>query len=94
MAKRKVKYTEKEEASPSTEVVDSLPLVNIGSPIRFRHRPEQGWTKGVVKGEYKDGSLDITDSYGRARNCMPENVEVEVKGPRGGKKWYAANAKP
>ncbi len=86
MAKRKVVFRESQE-KPQTVVLDSLELIEVGSRVRFRHREDQGWTKGKVTGESKDGSISVYDQSGKCRSVMPRGVEAEITGPRGGKKY-------
>lgn len=57
--------------------------------MRFRRREGEKWIPGVVTGRERDGSLGLADGRGRARAIALDRVEVEVPGPRGGKRWVA-----
>lgn len=70
----------------STPFVDALGL-ELGSIVRFRRNMDEHWTKGVLRGDSKDGSLSIIDQHGRWRSMMPENVMIKKRGPRGGVLW-------
>lgn len=77
---------QKYELDGRTPTLERLGLV-VNSRVRFRHHDEDHWSIGVLKGDFKDGSLTIVDKDGKWRSIMPEKVQVASKGPRGGKKW-------
>lgn len=55
--------------------------------VRWRPHGRHCWRYGRVAGTGSDGSLLVYDTDGAARNLRPENVEYQVRGPRGGKHW-------
>jgi hypothetical protein len=60
---------------------------------RVRWKPSGRWRYGHLGAEpvAADGSLLVFDEYnGGARSLRPEDVEIEVAGPRGGRRWVAA----
>lgn len=85
MARRKAIKSTLEE-SRGTPIMDSLSL-EPGTHVRFRTRPDQHWTTGIVRGDNKDGSLTIYDRDSRSRSIMPANVQKKTRGPRGGALW-------
>ncbi len=74
------------ELDTSTPVLDELGI-SIGDTIRFRRNEEQHWETGVVRGDYKDGSITIIDSDKRWRAMMPDKCQILTFGIRGAKKW-------
>lgn len=66
-------------------------LVTIGlrahATVRFRREEGGRWLEGVVVALEPDGSLGLNDARGRRRSIPIDDVEVERRGPRGGKVW-------
>jgi hypothetical protein len=58
-----------------------------GEPIRFRRNGAGRWIVGKVSGIAPDGSIQLFDPDGAARNLRPNAVEVRRPGARGRLQW-------
>jgi hypothetical protein len=58
-----------------------------GEPIRFRRNGTGRWVQGRVSGIAVDGSIQLFDPDGAARNLRPHAVEVRRPGARGRLQW-------
>lgn len=58
-----------------------------GEPIRFRRNGSGRWVQGKVVGIAADGSIQLSDPDGAARNLRPHAVEVRRPGARGRLQW-------
>lgn len=89
MARKKVKarvFKSEPEPEPENPFLTQFHL-DVGDQVRFRQRDGQDWTNGVVRGDYKDGSITIFDADGKMRAIMPDKIQVKFRGPRGGTTW-------
>lgn len=69
--------------------VAALAMLGITTDQRVRFRRTEGgrWLEGTAKNREPDGSLGLQDARGRRRSIPIEAVEVQVRGPRGGRVW-------
>ena len=69
--------------------VDALATLGLAAEQRVRFRRTDGgrWLEGTAKRREPDGSLGLHDARGRSRSIPIEAVEVQVRGPRGGRVW-------
>lgn len=69
--------------------VDALATLGITADQRVRFRRTEGgrWLEGTAKSREPDGSLGLLDARGRRRSIPIDAVEVQVRGPRGGRVW-------
>lgn len=79
------------DLSTAKAAVDALASLGLHVDQRIRFRREDGgrWLEGTAAGREADGSLGLHDARGRRRSIPIERVEVQVRGPRGGKVWEA-----
>jgi hypothetical protein len=72
-------------------VTDPLVLHRLGlrrgEPIRFRRNGSGRWVEGKVSGIAPDGSIQLFDPDGAARNLRSHVVEVRRPGVRGRLQW-------
>lgn len=80
------KMAPKPQPAPERNVLEEYGLEK-DDELRFRHQPEQNWTKGRLLGQNRDYSLSIVDDYGKLRAFVPEKCQKRVRGPRGGQQW-------
>lgn len=78
--------TDRGPAEAAIAALDSLAL-QVGQRIRFRKADGGRWLEGVAAGREPDGSLGLHDARGRRRSIPVTHVEVQIRGPRGGKVW-------
>ncbi|MGD9997355.1 MAG: hypothetical protein AB7L17_07810 [Ilumatobacteraceae bacterium] len=67
-------------------VLEQLGL-RCGEAIRFRRNGTGRWILGRVAGVASDGSIQLFDPDGAARNLRPAMVEVRRPGARGRLQW-------
>jgi hypothetical protein len=67
-------------------VLEQLGL-RCGESIRFRRNGTGRWIVGRVAGVASDGSIQLFDPDGAARNLRPNAVEVRRPGARGRLQW-------
>lgn len=69
--------------------VDALVTLGLVRDQRVRFRKAEGgrWLEGTAKRREPDGSLGLQDARGRQRSIPISAVEVQVRGPRGGRVW-------
>lgn len=58
-----------------------------GERVRWRDRTGGRWREGTVVARERDGSVGIRDGRGASRALMVDRLEVESRGPRGGRRW-------
>lgn len=61
--------------------------LRCGEPIRFKRNGSGRWIEGKVSGMAADGSIQLFDPDGAARNLRPNAVEVRRPGARGRLQW-------
>ncbi len=68
---------------------DVLPLVGLrkGEAARFRRHGTGRWLEATVAGVAVDGSIELVDPDGSARNLRPDVVEVKRPASRGRLRW-------
>jgi hypothetical protein len=75
----------------SAPVIDPVVLERLGlragEAIRFRRTGVGRWVEGRVAGVSSDGSINLHDPDGSARNLRPDVVEVRRPGSRGRLRW-------
>lgn len=72
--------------APPPDPLTPLGLVP-GEPVRWRRRDSDHWREGNVTRLERDGSLGLTDSKGAARAIPLDQIQVQLRGPRGAKTW-------
>ncbi len=68
---------------------DAMRLADRGTPVRWR-QGRGGWRYGHLNGQRTeaDGSIRVYDNYsGAARSIPATAVQIEARGPRGGRCW-------
>ena len=70
-------------------VMDSQTLeLEIDEQIRYRRPHEYTWNAGKVKRVLEDDTVELIDEYtGGWVTTYTKNIQKQIKGPRGGKKW-------
>lgn len=58
-----------------------------GDAVRFRRDASARWRPATVVQREKDGSVGLVDAKGAARAIPMEQIEVKIRGPRGGVAW-------
>ena len=53
--------------------------LQLGEPVRFRRAERAHWQVGTVRRLERDGSLQVTDPDGSARNVVLADVWVAVR---------------
>jgi hypothetical protein len=71
------------------EAPQGLALLGLtkGDPVRWRRKAGQRWQQGAIIGIENDGSLAVSDSQGRWRSLVIDQLEVKGEGPRGATRW-------
>jgi hypothetical protein len=66
-----------------------LELVGLrkGEAVRYRRNGTGRWVEGKVAGVAADGSIELFDPDGAARNLRPDVVEVRRPASRGRLRW-------
>ncbi|MDQ1401935.1 MAG: hypothetical protein QOG03_251 [Actinomycetota bacterium] len=73
---------------PPDPAIDLAPLgLKPGESIRWRRRETDRWRDGTVTRLERDGSLGLTDTKGAARAIPLDQIQVQLRGPRGAKTW-------
>ncbi len=60
--------------------------LEVGQQVRFRMQDGETWDYGKVNRVEKDGSIGLF-SEGRFRSIVPERLQIQKVGPRGGRTW-------
>lgn len=69
-----------------------LPVDLVGRRARFRRVEGGRWRLATLRGLERDGSLSLSDTAkGAARAIPADQVQLETRGPRGGKNWTPAS---
>src|SRR5690606_5924282 len=86
-SKKTTENSSKSSTTPKNQLIAQLGL-ELGQKIRFRLYDGQDWSAGKVHGDNKDGSLTLVEEKtGHLRAIMPDRIEIQKRGPRGGIKW-------
>jgi hypothetical protein len=76
---------------PQAFVTDPVVLERLGlrcgEPIRFKRNGSSRWVQGRISGIAADGSIQLFDPDGAARNLRAHAVEVRRPGVRGRLQW-------
>ncbi len=60
--------------------------LEVGQRVRFRRGEAGDWLYGHVHHMERDGSVGLF-SQGRLRSILPEHIQSQRVGPRGGRTW-------
>lgn len=72
-----------------TEAPEGLARLGLtkGDPVRWRRKAGGRWQQGAAIGIETDGSIAVSDSQGRWRSLVVDQLEVKGEGPRGAARW-------
>ena len=89
MAQAKIRGKSGPAGPTDAEIIESLRPFGLipRDQVRFRRVEGGKWTRGVVAGVNKDGSLSIFEVGGKFRAIYANHCEVRREGPRGGTLW-------